>query len=228
MREELIDKVKGAARAPVMRLALTPASPPARLPLSHAKKLEMEIVVLGISTGGPQALRQLIPQLPSDFPLPFIVIVHMPVGYTAAFAAKLAEISSVKVREAREGDTLTPGTVLIAPAGRHLTLRKTAAHLVQVRLSNQPLNKPHRPSIDVLFQSAADVYGGRTLAIVMTGMGDDGKAGAAGIKAQGGKVITESEESCIIYGMPRSVVEAGLSDESVTLTNMARTIMKYL
>jgi two-component system, chemotaxis family, protein-glutamate methylesterase/glutaminase len=226
VREELTDKVKGAARAPVKNLHVeAPANPAPIAPTSH---LQAEIIVLGISTGGPQALRQLIPQLPVNFPVPILIVLHMPPGYTALFAQKLGEISKIKVREAQEGDIVEAGTVVIAQAGRHLVLKRNAAGQTQMRLAAFPADKPHRPSVDVLFQSAAEIYKSQTLAIVMTGMGDDGKEGAAWVKAQGGRVITEAEESCVIYGMPRSVVEAGLSDISVPLTSMAATIMQNL
>ncbi|HUS37217.1 MAG TPA: chemotaxis response regulator protein-glutamate methylesterase [Verrucomicrobiae bacterium] len=229
VRDELIEKVKGAATAPIKNLhpqaeSLTPPRPAAQPKSTH----KADVVVLGISTGGPQGLRYLIPQLPADFPVPLLIVLHMPVGYTELFAAKLAEQSKLKVREAQEGDLLEPGLALIAHAGRHLTIVRSAAGRVVVRLTMQPVDKPHRPSVDVLFRSAADVFGARTLAIVMTGMGDDGKEGAAWIKAQGGKVFTEAEESCVIYGMPRSVVEAGLSDAAVPLNRMAEAIMNNI
>jgi two-component system chemotaxis response regulator CheB len=226
VREELTEKVKGAARAPVKNLQRQAPVKASRI--ETVAHLQVEIVVLGISTGGPQALRYLIPQLPADFPVPLLVVLHMPPGYTALFAEKLGEISKIKVREAQDGDVIAAGTVVIAQAGRHLLLRRNASGQTQIRLAMNPTDKPHRPSVDVLFQSAAEIYKSRTLAIVMTGMGDDGKEGAAWVKAQGGKVITEAEESCIIYGMPRCVVEAGLSDVSAPLTSMASTIMQNL
>jgi two-component system, chemotaxis family, protein-glutamate methylesterase/glutaminase len=195
-------------------------------PVRAARKIG--IVVLGISTGGPQALRYLIPQFAAGFPVPLVIVLHMPVGYTAFFAEKLAEISQLPVREAFEGCPVRAGEALIAPAGHHLTLRRTTNGEIVVQLSLQPTDKPHRPSVDVLFQSASEVYGHRVLGVVMTGMGDDGKQGAAWIKAQGGIILTESEESCIIYGMPRAVVESGLSDAAVSLVSMANEIAKRL
>lgn len=226
VREELTEKVKGAARVPVKNLHIKGAvkTPQFRAPGS----LHVDAVVLGISTGGPQALRYLVPQLPADFPVPLLIVLHMPPGYTALFAEKLGEISKIKVREAQDGDILEAGTAIVAQAGRHLVLRKNTAGQIQMRLSTTPADKPHRPSVDVLFRSAAEIFKSRILAIVMTGMGDDGKEGAAWVKAQGGKVITEAEESCVIYGMPRTVVEAGLSDLSVPLTAMAETILQNL
>ncbi len=225
MREELTEKVKGAARVPVRNLHIAPAK---QETLPTTRRSHVDVVVIGISTGGPQGLRYLIPRLPSDLPVPVLVVLHMPVGYTALFAEKLAELSKIKVVEAREGVAFEAGTVVIAQAGRHLVVRRGALGQPELRLSSTPLEKPHRPSVDILFQSAADTFKSRTLAVVMTGMGDDGREGAAWIKAQGGKVITEAEESCVIYGMPRSVVEAGLSDLSAPLTTMAEAIMNNL
>jgi len=226
MRDELIEKVKAAALVPLPPLALPPAPvAPAR---PSPPPANVDIVVLGISTGGPQALRYLLPQFPADFPVPLVIVLHMPIGYTAPFAQKLSEISRLPVKEAGHGSVLRPGEALLAPAGRHLSFKRTAEGQVLAQLSVKPTNKPHRPSVDVLFESAAEIYRERVLGVVMTGMGDDGKQGAAWIKAQGGTILTESEESCVIYGMPRSVVEAGLSDGTASLEFMAAEICKRL
>ena len=226
VRQELTDKVKAAARAPIKNLHAEPVLAPTVEFKPH--KRNVDVVAIGISTGGPQALRQLIPQLPANFPVPLLIVLHMPVGYTGFFASKLAEISKLRVREAQNGDTLEAGLALVAQAGHHMKIQRTPSGQKQVLFSKEPIDKPHRPSVDVLFKSLSEVFGPRTLAIVMTGMGDDGREGAAWIKAQGGKVITEAEESCIIYGMPRTVVEAGLSDGSAPLNAMAETILKNL
>jgi len=226
IREELIQKVKAAAlisRAPV---TLPEATVKAVVPPRAAVKVD--IVVLGISTGGPQALRYLLPQFPADFPVPLVIVLHMPLGYTAPFAEKLNEISRLPVLEASEGCAVKPCQALLAPAGRHMTFRRTSRGKVVALLSAQPMNKPHRPSVDVLFRSAAETYHERVLGVVMTGMGDDGKEGAGWIKAQGGTVLTQSQASCVIYGMPRCVVEAGLSDEEVPLMSMVEEIGKRL
>lgn len=226
VREELVEKVKGAARVPVKNLHID--APPVQRPVSAPRSCKVEVVVLGISTGGPQALRYLIPRLPGDFPVPLLMVLHMPVGYTALFAAKLDELSEIEVCEAKDGQILRPGLAILGQAGRHLTLARNGGEEIYTRLSNRPNDKPHSPSVDVLFRSAAEVFKSKTLAIVMTGMGNDGKEGAAWVKAEGGMVLTESEESCVIYGMPRSVDEAGLSDGSVPLSGMAEAIMKHL
>ncbi|HEX8149811.1 MAG TPA: chemotaxis response regulator protein-glutamate methylesterase [Pyrinomonadaceae bacterium] len=227
--DELIEKVKAAAGIPMARVKISAPAAEAEAeapssPASVTRKELADVVVIGISTGGPQALRQLIPQLPADFPAPVAMVMHMPVGYTEMYARKLDERSPLEVREAHEGDVLRAGVALLAPAGRHLTFRRRAGGEVVAHLDSRPFDLPHRPSVDVLFQSAAEVYRQRVLGVVMTGMGSDGKQGAAWIKAQGGLVYTESEETCVVYGMPSSVVEAGLSDRSVPLDKMAQAI----
>ena len=157
-----------------------------------------------------------------------VIVLHMPIGYTGPFAERLGEISQLSVIEAFEGCAVSPNQALLAPAGRHLSFRRDHAGQVKIHLSNKPLDKPHKPSVDVMFRSAADTFGKRVLGVVMTGMGNDGTEGSAWIKAQGGMILTEAEESCIIYGMPRCVVEAGLSDGDVGLASMAMEINNQL
>lgn len=224
--EELVEKVKAAARASVRR-AVAPDHRPLPVAMPRLGATSVDIVVVGISTGGPQGLKAFIPRLPADFPVPVAIVLHMPVGYTEMYARKLDELSELHVAEAQEGDEIVAGRVYVAQAGRHLTFRRVDRRVV-AHLDLRPLDTPHRPAVDILFQSAAEVYGGRTLGIVMTGMGSDGRDGAAWIKARGGRILTEAEESCVVYGMPRSVVEAGLSDRSVTLEHMADAILERL
>ncbi len=226
IQRDLIEKVLTAAAIEPARLPVGISVPKEVLPLRKTAPL-VDAVVLGISTGGPQALTQLIPRLPADFPVPMAIVLHMPVGYTELFAARLNEISALEVIEASEGDEMRPGRVLLAPAGRHLTFLRLQDRRVISHLDLRPLDSLHRPSVDVLFQSAAEVYGGRLLGVVMTGMGKDGTAGAAWIKAQGGTILAEAEESCVVFGMPRAVIEAGLADEIVPLERMADAILEH-
>ena len=226
MAEELIAKVTAAAAAPVSRLrAGTEEVRPAVISTFHDR---YSIVVVGVSTGGPQGLKSVIPRLPADFPVPVAIVMHMPMGYTEAYAKRLDDTSALTVVEAREGEEVRPGVVLLAPAGRHLTFVRAADGRVLTQLDVRPLDTPHRPSVDVLFQSAADMYGERVLGVVMTGMGSDGCAGSAWVKARGGTVLTEAEDTCVVYGMPRSVVEAGLSDEAVPLDRLTAAIMERI
>lgn len=246
MAAELVAKVRvaasaGAARSRIARLAgraaamsassvpdMTTAAAvaaPARtarvVPTPDATAVDL--IVLGISTGGPHALRQLVPQLAADFPVPIAIVLHMPVGYTALYAERLNAISALEVIEAYEGAVLRPGVVWLAPGGQHLTFVR-GADAVRAHLDMHPVGMQHRPAVDVLFRSAADVFGSRVLGVVMTGMGNDGLSGAARIKEQGGRIVTEAASSCVVYGMPRAVVDASLSDRSATLDMMADVI----
>lgn len=228
---ELIEKVKAAGHIALNRIPTS--TPPPSKPVSEpqtriAGTHSVDLVVIGISTGGPQALKRLIPQLPEDFPVPVVMVMHMPVGYTEMYAAKLNEISRLEVREAAEGDEVRPGRVFLAPAGRHLVFKRDVAGKIVTHLDAKPFDSLHRPSVDVMFKSAAEVYGNRVLGVVMTGMGSDGRQGAAWIKSQGGVVFTEAESSCVVYGMPSVVMEAGLSDRSVALEDMAHAIMEVV
>jgi two-component system chemotaxis response regulator CheB len=144
------------------------------------------------------------------------------------YARALNDLSPLRVVEASQGDELRAGVVLLAPAGRHLFLRRQPSGQVVAHLDARPFDTPHRPSVDVLFQSAAETYQGRVLGVVMTGMGTDGQQGAAWIKAKGGTVFTEAEETCVVYGMPRAVAEAGLSDRRVPLSQIAQAIAEVV
>jgi len=228
MAQELVDKVKAAGRAPRRAVAARAVTAPvAPIVRRRGGVSPFDIVVMGISTGGPQGLKLIVPQLPADCPVPIAMVMHMPVGYTEMYAQKLNEMSPLHVVEAGEGQVVEAGMVFLAPAGRHLSFTREDGH-IHTHLDVRPLDTPHRPSVDALFQSAAEVYAERVLGVVMTGMGSDGREGSAWIKARGGCILTESEETCIVYGMPRSVVEAGLSDASVPLQSLARTIMELL
>ncbi len=228
---ELIEKVKAAGHISLSKISKAPP-PKAETTFVPATKIagshSVDLVVIGISTGGPQALKRLIPQLPSDFPVPVLMVMHMPVGYTEMYAAKLNEMSPLEVSEAAERDEVKTGRVFLAPAGKHLTVKRETGGRVVTHLDARPFNMLHRPAVDVLFQSVAEVYGNRVLGVVMTGMGSDGKQGAAWIKSQGGLIFTEAESSCVVYGMPSAVMEAGLSDKSVPLDEMALAIQEVV
>lgn len=226
--DELIAKVKTAAEIPPSRPPLISSNESLPSRFREPQQGAVDAVVLGISTGGPQALRYMIPQLPHDFRVPMLIVMHMPVGYTEMYAHKLNELTKLEFQEAGEGEIVEAGKVLLAPAGRHLTLKRNKDGNVVTHLDARPFETLHRPSVDVLFQSAAETYGSRLLGIVMTGMGTDGKEGASWIKAKGGIVFTESEESCVVYGMPRAVVEVGLSDRRVPLDQMSRAIWEVV
>ncbi len=229
VRSELIEKIKMAASMHAENLHLEPELKQKAETVAvsgEPRKNQFDAILIGISTGGPQALRFLIPQFPADFPVPIAIVLHMPVGYTAMYAEKLNEISSIEVREAREGDEMRAGLALLAPAGKHLGFKRRANGKVSAHLSLRPLGTQHRPAVDVLFQSAAEIFGERALGVVMTGMGADGRTGAAWIKARNGTIFVEAEETCVVYGMPGAVVEAGLSDKIIRLDRMGQALLE--
>jgi two-component system chemotaxis response regulator CheB len=208
--------------APETKHAAAPAHPAAPPKTRLAGK--KEIVLIGTSTGGPNALQVVIPRLPADLPVGVLIVQHMPATFTQPLAARLDRISAVKVKEAQEGDEILPGQVLLAPGHSHLVLRERG----RVGLDQEPANVPHRPAVDVLMASAAKVYGGSALGVIMTGMGQDGKEGMTQLKAKGGTIIAQDERTCVVYGMPRAVVEAGLADAICPLEEIAATIIHHL
>jgi len=218
--EELVSKVLLAAAQPRDREAETEPVISAR-PLLH--RHSDRVVLIGTSTGGPQALTKLLKALPADFPAPIVIVLHIPVGYTGPLAERLNGDCAIEVLEAEEGLPLRPGRAILARAGKHLRLAGSGDTLT-AHLDWEPTTSAHRPSVDVLFRSAALLLGQRALAVVLTGMGDDGLAGARAITEAGGQVLTETEASCVVYGMPRVVKEAGLSVLEAPIGKMAEEI----
>lgn len=221
--EELRSKVRALARVPSSALARGQA-PGTRLEPTAPQAANADAVVLAASTGGPAALQAVIPRLPGALPAAVLVVQHIPPGFTRSLAERLAARSALPVREAGDGEEVRPGEVLIAPAGWHMTLRKVARS-VRTRLSLEPADSLHRPSADVLMASAARVYGARLLGVVMTGMGADGVAGLRAIRQHRGRTLAESEETAVIYGMPKAAVEAGVVDRQVPLQSIADEIV---
>jgi two-component system chemotaxis response regulator CheB len=223
LREELVAKIRVAAEARhPSTAALSPLETRSSgLPHQH------DVIVLGTSTGGPQALTRLLPALPRDLPVPLLIALHIPPGYTEALAARLDAASALEVREAEEGLELRAGLVVLARGGAHLRILQSGVKR-WLTLDHRLGNAPHAPSVDQLFESAARVYAARTLGVVLTGMGNDGLQGSAAIHRAGGTVLTESELSSVVYGMPRSVKEAGYSNAEAPLEAMARAIIDHL
>ncbi len=224
VKEELISKIKA-----ITRRKTTISSLPLTNKVSSSKKSpalghsNARIVVIGISTGGPFSLQKVIPSFPEDFPLPVAIVQHMPPLFTKSLAERLDSISRVEVCEAENGMELTNGKVFIAPGGLHLKFHREGAKVL-VDTTKIPTDSLHRPSVDVMFSSAYDVFGGRILAAVMTGMGKDGLEGAKLIKSGGGKILAQSEDTCVVYGMPKAIVDAGIADAIIPLEEMASAI----
>jgi two-component system, chemotaxis family, protein-glutamate methylesterase/glutaminase len=221
LKEELLAKVRALAKAPRGRPHLV-QTPPVAEPAAGAARAE--VVAIGASTGGPAALQALVPALPAGFPAAVVVVQHIPRGFSRSLAERLASRSALPVREAEDGERLLAGTVLVAPAGLHLKLHRRGT-TVKVALEEEPRSALHRPSVDVLMTSVARVFGPRSLGVVLTGMGSDGTVGLKAIRQAGGRTLAESEETAVIYGMPKSAVEAGVVDRSAPLGHLAAEIV---
>ncbi|MDQ2872594.1 MAG: chemotaxis response regulator protein-glutamate methylesterase [Candidatus Eremiobacteraeota bacterium] len=179
-----------------------------------------DCVAIGTSTGGPVALTRIIPRIPAAFPVPIVIVQHMPAGFTRPLSERLNAQSAVHVVEAHDGLRLQPGLAAIAPAGRQLRLQRSPAG-IEVVLSDDDGGSLHVPSVDAMTESVAHVYGGASLGVILTGMGQDGVAGLKCIKQAGGYVLGQDEESCVVYGMPRAAALAGLVDRVVSLDEVA-------
>jgi two-component system chemotaxis response regulator CheB len=235
MRNELIATVLAAAQVPFEKLVSLSAqqvvnpevklSAGIALPGSHLPR-QVDAVLIGLSTGGPRALRQLLPGLTSKLEVPVAIVLHMPVGYTSAMAQKLDATCELDVVESYDGLEMRSGQIILAQAGVHTRLERRPDNIVVTRLVTSDDKALYCPSVNELFQTGSQVYGSRVLGVVMTGMGDDGKIGSAWIKAAGGRIFAEDKSSSIIYGMPRSVIEAGLADRTAPLQDMAELIME--
>ena len=226
LADDLVAQIRIAATA-TRRAGAAPsvAEPEATAGLGGLPR-RTDLLVLGTSTGGPQALTHLVRDLPADLPAPLAIALHIPEDYTAPLASRLDREASLAVVEASDGQRLEAGTVYIARGGQHLLVERDAAGLF-ARLATEPRTL-YVPSVDILFTSAARAVGSRLLGVVMTGMGDDGLAGARAIVAAGGRVLTEAESSAVVYGMPRCVQEADLSAEQAPLQRMADAIRRHL
>ncbi len=202
-------------------------------PKSIATNQRIELLAIGVSTGGPNALARLIPLLPADLGVPLLIVQHMPAVMTASLAESLDKKSALSVHEAVDGEDVLPNVAYVASGGWHMTVTSARAAggssgKKRIRLTSDPPVNSCRPSVDVLFRSLAKAYSGKVLAVIMTGMGSDGMNGVLALKQNNCYCIVQSEETCVVYGMPRAVAEAGLSDEKVPLQNMACRIIKLV
>jgi two-component system chemotaxis response regulator CheB len=219
---ELVAKIKTAAQTRAPKLPVEVWQGERRIRKAPARKLipPTQIVAIGVSTGGPNALQYLFSQLPGDFPGSIVVVQHMPEGFTEMFARRLDECSAVEVKEARSGDLLLAGRTLVCPGNRHIEARRSEPSGFVVLEDRPPVNG-HRPSVDVLFRSVAKEFGANATTVLMTGMGDDGAEGMGAVKAAGGLTIAQSEESCVVNSMPRAAIDRGHVHRVVPLQMLA-------
>ena len=206
--EELIKKIHAAAQSSGMQTQFLPGDTQAAQPGKLRPVAPTHIVAIGVSTGGPNALQYLFSQLPGEFSGSILVVQHMPDGFTELFAKRLDDCCPIRVKEAQSGDLLVAGRALICPGNRHMKVRKMPLGNVAVLAEDAPVNG-HRPSVDVLFHSVAEEFGPQAMAVLMTGMGEDGAAGLGEIRAAGGFTVAQSQGTCVVYGMPKAAIERG-------------------
>jgi two-component system, chemotaxis family, protein-glutamate methylesterase/glutaminase len=222
--DALITKIKTAASSHFFKNGMPV---PAADSLKKNKNADVNtsfnnLVVIGSSTGGPNALMQVIPFLPADIPAGILIVQHMPPMFTRTLAERLDEASKINVKEAHEGNVISKGAALLAPGDFHMTVSKNG----KITLNQEPTIHGVRPAVDVTMKSASDIYGGSVVGVVLTGMGEDGTAGASLIKARGGKVLAQDESTSAVYGMPMSVAKSGCVDRILPLHKIAKGIVE--
>ncbi|HEY1339245.1 MAG TPA: chemotaxis response regulator protein-glutamate methylesterase [Bryobacteraceae bacterium] len=224
LAQEIVDKVKAAAGARV-RKAPHPEAAPAPTPASALQfRSTHKVIAIGASTGGTEAIREVLEQMPPDAP-GIVMVQHMPEKFTTSFAARLNSLSRIEVIEARDGDRIIPGRGLLAPGNRHMeVVRSGAEYRVRVFMAD-PVNR-HRPSVDVLFRSCARQLGRNVAAALLTGMGDDGARGLQEMRGAGAHTIAQNEETCVVFGMPREAIERGAAAEVLPLDRIAGALLR--
>jgi two-component system chemotaxis response regulator CheB len=244
IKEELIEKVKAASRVKTHKLAFIAEKDAGIEKRNEAGEKtrdetrihtliqkNQKIVVIGTSTGGPRALHHVLTALPPGLKVPVLVVQHMPPGFTKSLAERLDSQSRIRIREAKEGDLIEPGLVLIAPGGFHMIVKQNKTNGVTREIIGLTMDEKVqgvRPSVDVLLNSVVPIYGENSLGVILTGMGSDGSEGIKNLKAAGGKVIVEDESTCVVYGMPRAVVNQNLADFIFPINKIAEGIMQNI
>jgi two-component system chemotaxis response regulator CheB len=229
IQDDLVTKIKAAAEARHSRdLLKVMRKPPGSvaLPARQTAHSVPAIVAMGISTGGPKALQEILPTLPGDLSVPILVVQHMPAGFTAPFARRLNNLCTISICEASHGELIQPGVVYIAPAGSHMTVDRPISSRMLICLSGKTENQPHVPSVDITMQSVASAFHSQAMGIIMTGMGADGAQGMKAIHEEGGFTVGQDEPSCAVYGMPRVCAEMGILDRVVPLSQIPHEILQ--
>ena len=229
---DLINKVKTVAKRKLRHISPRTAARPAGAahPVPMVKPsgtLVRDVVAIGVSTGGPPAVQKILSALPADFPAGIVIAQHMPPAFTGPFAKRLDGVCKINVKEAEPGDKLTPGWAFVAPGGKHLILDQKVSRIDLVITPN-PTEALYKPSANVLVASVANAVGRRALGVILTGMGSDGMEGVKVLKEKGGRALAQSDATCVVYGMPKAIVDAGLADEIVDIDDMAGAILGNL
>jgi two-component system, chemotaxis family, protein-glutamate methylesterase/glutaminase len=229
IRSDLVAKIRAAAQSrkppSASSLARKPPQSSGSQGTGRTGSSPAAIVALGISTGGPKALEEMLPLFPRDLSVPILIVQHMPPGFTAPFAQRLNSLCSVAVQEAAHGESVQPGVVYLAPAGKHMRVQRLSLSQTILCLDTHPENCPHTPSVDVLMNSVAAVFHNLAVGVIMTGMGSDGALGMQAIFREGGLTIGQDEATCIVYGMPRVCAELGILTRVVPLSQIPAQIL---
>jgi two-component system chemotaxis response regulator CheB len=205
-----------------------PAAAPARRPAPRPKSgQKRDVVAIGVSTGGPPAVQKVLSSLPADFPAGILIAQHMPGAFTGPFAKRLDGVCKLKVKEAENGERFQSGHVYVAPGGKHLRIEQKVSR-IEIVVSEQPAEALYKPSANELITSVANGVGRRALGVILTGMGNDGMEGVKALKAKGGRALAQSDETCVVYGMPKAIVDAKLADEIIDIDDMSAAIVDSL
>ncbi len=228
MSLQLADKIRAAARVRPNKVKMTTqaSAPPPIQPMASLAETTNKIVAIGASTGGTEALKEVLTRFPPNAP-GTLVVQHMPANFTTAFAGRLNELCQIKVKEAADGDSVVPGLCLLAPGNYHMVLRRSGARYY-VNIRSGPLVCHQRPAVDVLFHSVAQTAGSNAVAVILTGMGYDGSKGMLAMKKAGARTVAQNEETCVVFGMPKEAIKLGAVDEVVSLQYVAETALKML
>jgi two-component system chemotaxis response regulator CheB len=186
-----------------------------------------DVVAIGVSTGGPPAVQKVLSRLPKDFPAGIVIAQHMPAAFTGPFAKRLDGVCAITVKEAEHGERLVPGVAYVSPGGRHLRIDQKISR-IDLSITDEPREALYKPSANVMIESVAQGVGRRGLGVILTGMGSDGMEGIRALKQKGGRALAQSDATCVVYGMPKAVVDAGLADEIVDIDDMGDAIITNL
>jgi two-component system chemotaxis response regulator CheB len=227
IKDILIDKIKKIGKKGLVKGMRRTPPRPLQMPEqpAYTPHRRVSIIAIGSSTGGPKALQNIITLIPKDFPVPIVIAQHMPPAFTGPFAERLNQLSAIEVKEAEHGEPISKGVAYIAPGRGHMSIFRKKLTETVISVSEDRGEYIYRPSVDVLMLSVVESFSGHVLGVILTGLGNDGSKGMKEIKNTGGRTIAESEKTCVVYGMPRAIVEAGLADKIVPLDEIAGEII---
>ncbi len=227
IKDILIDKIKKIARRGIVKSRRSLPAVPLAMPDRTASPslARIHIVAIGSSTGGPRALQNIIARIPKEFPVPILIAQHMPPAFTGPFAERLNQLSAIEVKEAEHGESIKKGVIYIAPGRGHMSIFRKKLTETAIAISEKRKELLYTPSIDVLMSSIVDNFSGHVLGIILTGLGNDGEKGMREIKNKGGRTIAEREDTCVVYGMPKAVVQSGLADKILPVDEIAGEII---